>query len=105
MPDPSIPKIGLALSGGAARGIAHVGVLDALEMEGIPIHAIAGTSAGSVVGALYAAGMPVSEIKRIILKTRWSDIIPFHLSRRGGLISSEGTLRFMDSIVPVKKCS
>ena len=105
MPDPSIPKIGLALSGGAARGIAHVAVLDALEMEGIPIHAIAGTSAGSVVGALYAAGMPVSEIKRIILKTTWTDIIPFRLPRRGGLISSEGIYRFMDSVLPVKKFS
>ena len=54
----SSPGIGLALSGGAARGIAHIAVLDTLEQEGIPIHAIAGTSAGSIVGALYCAGMP-----------------------------------------------
>lgn len=104
MPDTSTPKIGLALSGGAARGIAHVAVLDVLEMEGIPIHAIAGTSAGSLVGALYAAGMPVSEIKRVILDTTWTDIIPFRFPNRG-LISSEGIYRFMDSILPVKKFS
>src|SRR5512147_1460919 len=104
MPDPSIPKIGLALSGGAARGIAHIAVLDALEMEGVPIHAIAGTSAGSIVGALYASGMPVNEIKHILLKTTWTDILQFNFPRRG-LISSEGIYRFMDSILPVKKFS
>ena len=49
-------KIGLALSGGGARGIAHIGAIRALEEAGIPIHAVSGTSAGSVVGALYAAG-------------------------------------------------
>src|SRR5512142_24968 len=104
MPDPSIPKIGLALSGGAARGIAHVAVLDALEREGVPIHAIAGTSAGSIVGALYAAGVPVIEIRRILLHTSWTDIIPFRFPHRG-LIDSEGIYRFMDSILPVKKFS
>jgi NTE family protein len=104
MPDTSIPKIGLALSGGAARGLAHIAVLDTLELEGIPIHAIAGTSAGSVIGALYAAGMPVTEIKRILLKTTWTDILPFKFPNRG-LISSEGIYRFMDSILPVKKFS
>ncbi len=104
MPITSIPKIGLALSGGAARGIAHIAVLDTLELEGIPIHAIAGTSAGSIIGALYAAGMPLLEIKRIILKTTWTDILKFNVPRRG-LISSEGIYRFMDSILPVKKFS
>ena len=104
MPVTSNPKIGLALSGGAARGIAHIAVLDTLELEGIPIHAIAGTSAGSIVGALYAAGMPVTEIKRILLKTTWTDIFPFKFPNRG-LISSEGIYRFMDSILPVKKFS
>ena len=105
MPDTSGPKIGLALSGGAARGIAHIAVLDTLELEGIPIHAIAGTSAGSIVGALYAAGMPLLEIKRVLLQTSWTDIIPFRFPQRGGLISSEGIYRFMDSILPVKKFS
>ncbi len=63
----SSPKqgIGIALSGGAARGIAHMAVLETLEKDNIPLAAIAGTSAGSVVGALYAAGMPLVEIKRV----------------------------------------
>ena len=50
------PKIGLVLSGGAARGLAHVGVLKALEEQGIHIDAIAGTSMGAVIGGLYASG-------------------------------------------------
>jgi NTE family protein len=94
----------LALSGGAARGIAHIAVLETLEQEGIPIHAIAGTSAGSVVGALYCAGMPPSEIKRILQNTKWTDVLKFTIPRRG-LISSEGIYEFMEDILPVKKFS
>jgi len=104
MPLTSSPGFGLALSGGAARGIAHIAVLDVLEREGIPIHTIAGTSAGSVVGALYCAGMPLMEISRILVDTKWTDILKFTVPRQG-LISSEGIYRFMDSILPVKKFS
>lgn len=57
------PKIGLALGGGGARGAAHVGVLKVLEKEGIKFDYIAGTSIGSVVGGLYAAGVPLSEME------------------------------------------
>ncbi len=96
--------IGLALSGGAVRGIAHIAVLDVLEQEGVPIHAIAGTSAGSIVGALYCAGMPVSQIQRILLNTKWKDVLKFTVPRTG-LISSDGIYRFMDNILPVKKFS
>jgi NTE family protein len=98
------PAIGLALSGGAVRGIAHIGVLEVLEEEGIPIHAIAGTSAGSIVGALYAAGMPLSEIRRILLTAKWKDLLKLTIPIKG-LISSEGIYRFMDEILPVKKFS
>ncbi|HEX7587654.1 MAG TPA: patatin-like phospholipase family protein [Anaerolineae bacterium] len=69
--DPSIRRmarriaqrlVGLALSSGNARGIAHIGVIKVLEQEGIPIDMIAGTSAGAVFGSMYAAGRPVSEL-------------------------------------------
>jgi NTE family protein len=96
--------IGLALSGGAARGIAHIAVLDVLEQAGVPIHAIAGTSVGSIVGALYCAGMPVSEIQRILLNIKWKDVLKFTVPRTG-LISSDGIHRFMENILPVKKFS
>ena len=98
------PRIGLALSGGAARCIAHIAVLDVLEVEGVPVDAIAGTSGGSVVGALYAAGMPPSEIRRVLLDVSWTDVLKLALPRRG-LISSEGIFRLMDSILPVKRFS
>ncbi|MCL5772035.1 MAG: patatin-like phospholipase family protein, partial [Actinobacteria bacterium] len=55
-------KIGVALSGGGARGLAHIGVLEVLENEGIHISAISGTSMGSVVGALYCAGFSIKEM-------------------------------------------
>lgn len=60
-------KVGLVLSGGAARGVAHIGVLEVLEKEGIPIDMIAGTSAGALIGALYAQGRSVNEIKNLAI--------------------------------------
>ncbi len=60
-------RIGLALGSGAARGIAHIGVLKALEAEGLLPYSIAGTSMGAIVGAMYAAGIPVTEIEQIAL--------------------------------------
>ncbi|WP_183168544.1 patatin-like phospholipase family protein [Burkholderia pseudomallei] len=60
-------RVGVALGGGAARGFAHVGVLKALEARGIPVELVAGTSAGSVVGALYASGMNALQINKLAL--------------------------------------
>ena len=60
-------KVGLALGGGAARGLAHIGVLIVLEKEGIPVDMIAGTSIGAVIGVLYAQGKSATEIKNIAL--------------------------------------
>ena len=70
----SPPQIGLALSGGGARGIAHIGILKALEEAGIPIHMIAGVSMGSIVGGLYAAGHAPAEIQAAANRVDWSDI-------------------------------
>jgi len=69
-------KIGLALGSGAARGMAHIGVLEVLLQEGIPIDMIAGTSAGAVVGALYARGTNVNRIKKLALDMRWLRLTP-----------------------------
>ena len=68
MPPPALPRkvrIGLALGGGAARGFAHIGVIKALESQGIDADFVVGTSAGSVVGALYAAGNSGFELQRM----------------------------------------
>lgn len=69
-------KIGLALSGGAARGLAHVGVLRALRHAGIPIHLIAGTSAGAIIGAAYAWDQDIAAITRAALDPRWKRMSP-----------------------------
>jgi NTE family protein len=67
-------KIGLALGGGGARGMAHIGVLMALEEEGIPIDMIAGTSAGSIMGGLFAAGYSGREMRDIMNTVNWKDV-------------------------------
>ena len=69
-------KVGLALSGGAARGLAHVGVLEVLHKEGIPIDMIAGTSAGAVIGAVYAWKQDISQIKEHALDATWKTMAP-----------------------------
>jgi predicted acylesterase/phospholipase RssA len=61
-------RTGLVLSGGGARGLAHIGVLKELEARNIPIHAIAGTSMGAVIGGLYAAGYSAAELEKIALE-------------------------------------
>lgn len=79
----SHPTIGLALSGGAARGLAHVGVIRALVENKVPIDYIGGTSAGSIVGGAFAAGMPVEEIAEFGRSLRWRDIGRVTMSRLG----------------------
>jgi len=74
--DSQRPRIGLALSGGGARGAAHVGVLRALNELRIPIDYIAGTSMGAIVGGLYASGKSADEIEEILMTTDWVDV--FH---------------------------
>jgi NTE family protein len=77
------PRIGLALSGGAARGKAHVGVIRVLLEHDIPIDFVAGTSAGALVGGALAAGMPLSEIEVVTCALRWRDMGRVTLSRLG----------------------
>src|ERR1700754_2579488 len=67
------PRVGLVLSGGGARGAAHVGVLKVLDEMHVPIDAIAGTSMGAVVGGLYASGMSGAEIEKLIGSLNWQD--------------------------------
>lgn len=67
------PRVGLVLSGGGARGAAHVGVLKVLEEMRVPIDAIAGTSMGAVVGGLYASGLSAQEIETLISSVNWQD--------------------------------
>ncbi|MDH3585680.1 MAG: patatin-like phospholipase family protein [Gammaproteobacteria bacterium] len=66
-------RVGLVLGGGGARGAAHIGVLRELERMHIPIDAIAGTSMGAIVGGLYASGMSVDELEKLVAEMDWAD--------------------------------
>jgi len=77
------PRVGLALGGGAARGFAHVGVIRALEQAGIVPEVIAGTSAGAVVGAIYAAGYGAADLLRIASQLEQSSVRDLTLPDRG----------------------
>jgi NTE family protein len=80
-------RIGLALGGGFARGIAHIGVLRVFERHGIPIHCITGVSAGSIVAAACASGTPPDEIARAACSMRFSDVARWSLNRMGFVVS------------------
>ena len=67
------PRVGLALAGGFARGIAHIGVLRALKGAGIPIDVVAGTSVGALIGACYCAGVPLHDMQVIANATSFAD--------------------------------
>src|SRR5437773_12468438 len=81
------PRIGLALGGGFARGIAHAGVLRVFQRHGIPIHCITGVSAGSIVAAAYASGAQPDEIARAACAMRFGDVARWSLSRMGFVVS------------------
>lgn len=82
-------KIGLALSGGGARALAHIGVLKVIDKKNIPIDYIAGTSIGAVVGGLYAMGYSAEKIEKIILDLEWNDILNDEISRDDVYISQK----------------
>ncbi|NOY38159.1 MAG: BamA/TamA family outer membrane protein [Chlorobi bacterium] len=75
------PKVGLVLSGGAAKGFAHIGVLKVLEEAGMPIDYIGGTSMGGIVGGLYAIGYPADSLEAIVLRQNWDVLLTDEISR------------------------
>lgn len=76
------PKIGLVLSGGGAKGFAHIGVLKVLEEIGMPVDYISGTSMGSVVGGLYACGYSANSIEKITSNINWNEVLLDEISRK-----------------------
>jgi NTE family protein len=88
------PRIGLALGGGFARGISHVGVLRVLERENIPLHCITGVSAGAIVAAAYASGATTDEIAAVGGAMRFGDVARWSLSKLG-FAGSDRMVQFM----------
>ncbi len=103
-------KLGVALSGGGARGAAHTGVLRVLEQNGIPIHCIAGTSSGAIVGAFHAAGVPPQKQLAFAQRLRWRSLRMLGIPKMGFfhtgelekfLIESLGDVRFEELKLPL----
>ena len=95
-PIPKKEKVALVLGGGAARGFAHVGVIKVLEANGIVPDLIVGTSAGSLVGALYASGLNGFELQRVALSVEESTFADWTLAGRG-LIRGEAIAHFVNT--------
>ena len=95
------PKVGVALGGGFARGLAHIGVLKVLEEENIPVDFIAGTSVGSVIGAAYASGMSAKELEEVAALVRFKDFSRWTFSRFG-LFSNDKMSIFLHKILRCK---
>ena len=95
-PAPKKEKVALVLGGGAARGFAHVGVIKVLEANGVMPDVIVGTSAGSLVGALYASGMNAFELQRVALSVDESTFADWTLAGRG-LIRGEAIAQFVNT--------
>lgn len=95
------PKLGLALGGGFARGLAHIGVLKVFEEEHIPVDFIAGTSVGSVIGASYASGVSARELAEIATLVRFKDFSRWTISRFG-LFSNDKMASFLNKVLRCK---
>lgn len=95
------PAIGVALGGGFARGIAHIGVLKVLEEEGIPVRMIAGTSVGALIGAVYCSGHSIAELEEVAHRVRFTTFARWTLSRYG-FASNDRMVSFLAQILKVK---
>jgi NTE family protein len=105
-PDPPaaptrVPAIGLALGGGFARGIAHIGVLKVLEEEGIPVRVITGTSVGALIGACYCSGLSLAEMEDVARNTRFTSFARWTLSRYG-FASNDRMISFLTRTLKCK---
>lgn len=98
------PKVGLALGSGAARGLAHIGVLKTLEDAGISLDLIAGTSMGAFIGALYAADVPIHRIEETARGIDWKSLARLldPVIPTSGLIDGKKMMTFMAELLPVR---
>lgn len=91
-------RVGLVLSGGGARGFAHIGVLKALERHGARFDVVAGTSMGAILGALYAAGLRAADMEEVVSSTGWTDVVDFSL--KTGLIKGDRFKKYLAEHLP-----
>jgi len=91
-------KVGLVLGGGAARGIAHVGVLKVLIENNVPIHMIAGTSSGALFGSLYAGGLSITTMEAAARRSGWNRLVRLAITRRGA-VSGESMVKLVEESI------
>ncbi len=96
-----VPAIGVALGGGFARGIAHIGVLRVLEQENIPVRYVAGTSVGALIGACYCSGLSLEEMQDVAHNTRFTTFARWTLSRVG-FASNDRMVKFLSRTLKCK---
>jgi len=96
-----LPAIGVALGGGFARGIAHIGVLKVLEEEGIPVRVVTGTSVGALIGACYCSGLSLAELEGVAHNSRFTTFARWTLSRHG-FASNDRMVAFLTRTLKVK---
>ena len=96
-----VPAIGVALGGGFARGIAHIGVLKVLEEEGIPVRMVAGTSVGALIGAVYCSGLTIAELEEVAHKVRFTTFARWTLSRYG-FATNDRMVAFLERTLKVQ---
>lgn len=92
------PSVGVVLGGGAARGFSHIGLLQALEEEGIPVDILVGTSMGSIVAGLYAAGFSTEQLEWMVQEIDLADLFSPFIPPKGGLLDTSGFERFLDQL-------
>lgn len=99
------PILGLALGSGAARGLAHIGVLKVLEEANIPIDIITGTSMGAFIGAMYASGVPVAQMEQVALEIDWRSMAKLLAPTlpTSGLTDSKKLIAFMAELLPARE--
>ncbi len=95
---PDHKRVGLALSGGISRGPAHIGVLNVLTQQGIPIDCLTGVSAGSIIGAVFCAGVPLAQMNQLALQIGWRRIARLVWPRRG-FLSFKKLERFLIELI------
>jgi NTE family protein len=96
-----LPSIGIALGGGFARGMAHIGVLKVLEQEGIPVRVVTGTSVGALIGAAYCSGLSIEELEKVAHSCRFTTFARWTVSRYG-FASNDRMVSFLTRTLKAK---
>lgn len=93
------PAVGIVLGGGAARGFSHIGLIQALEENGVPIDLLVGTSMGSIIASLYAAGYSVDNMRQILTTLDTAQLVDLTIPPKGGFINSVRLQDYLDTLL------